>query len=406
MRKSLRFAVIGLVCLAAVGMVLIGRGLAEGDGLIIASPQLVTSIAVSQTTSYIYQYGFSDGRPTAPWISGLVGDTYGLTGSGDIDNDGVVEVYAVNNRWIENVKIDRKTTYAFYCQDLTIYDAGAFPGAVPSLTIQDIRGTGGKGAHIRAGGCVVANVDGDPYQELVVQYGSALAVYQLVGEVFAKEWETPDTFEYTLNGISVGNVDDDAYEEIVAGNLMEGAPVIFDFDGAGFEYRRGELCTIYAKGTQGTSATDPELGDLDNDGRDEIVTGGRNYRVMLWDYDQGEYKLIFTSPSLGYLSYANIGDFGGNAGKAIVAGNMGNTQKPAYLWIFAPEGSQFVLKSKTRLSYGAMAGIEVGDLDADTKDEVIVPGAGVIKIYDFVGADLTGVFSEVASVAGGPCEIR
>lgn len=411
MRNSLRSTVIGLC-----GIFILGAGFlcwGRWGGVPAASDAALQAVSlhiIGAYNNFLYQYRYLDGAYQNSWSSATIEDAttlYKRTGSGDLDNDGALEVFVVTNNVTRTEKIDRKTTQKWYRQNLLVFETGAPFGGPRSWAIDDLEG---EETTLQAGDCIVADADGVAGQELVVLHSSHVDVYDFTGGVKTVKGRSP-SFGQIPRSVDVGDADNDGNNEIVVAIFVTGAPYVLEFNGATFSEQLAEPLPsqYYGKGFSSLNLNLARVRDSDNDGKNEIVCAGNNL-LIVWGNSAGTYSLEFVSSNLGDFAFGvDAGDIDGDQKNEIVIGNAGSNRTVPYLWIFAYDdfAKTYVVKSKARTP-GMMMGIEIGDLDNDQKDEVVVSDRG-LWIYDFVGDVLgAGALTQTfySETAGSVPEIR
>ncbi len=198
-------------------------------------------------------------------------------------------------------------------------------------------------------------------------YDTVFAVYGNNGTVY---WNEPNVSGYS---IAVGDVDNDGKNELVAGgyNLNEGKPGITVFE------NDGTFKLFYQ--TYSRVVKDIELGDIDNDGVDDIVacnnlgegwiyafkgTDGGN--LTGWPKEFGE--------SINDIAIGNLDGVGGLDIAAISCGGI-----PGTLYAFDSTGKE--LWNDTTVCGRS---VEIGDVDGDNENEVVIGDyeSGNVYVYD------------------------
>jgi hypothetical protein len=400
MRTNSKIWIAGLTALVLAGMGFLDIGdpssalMAQTTGLSTTPPYLLTPYSTPRG-SYLYQYRYVNGNYQSTWSSGDVGFQYGLSremGSGDVDNDGTVEVYAIQDYLSRTERVGKNTVY-YFKQKLVVFEPGAGSGGGPSWELDDLED--GE-TYNRNFGCLLADVDEDPSTKELVslhcvsnvnnhvdvfRFSQGLKVYrQRCGSLGPTAW-----------GVDAGDVDGDNRNEIVVAMSTLGAPYILNFDMAnGFSapvLAQKIPSNLFGPGLTSLSLGYARVRDVDNDDTmKEIVGFGTNGRLMIWTYDgAGGYSYVFVSDFLGNNTTSggvDAGDVNGDGITEIVVGNEGASKALPSLWIFAHNGSTFGLSRSFKLTAAGVTNIEIGDLDADLADEIVVTLGG-IQIFDF-----------------------
>ncbi|MBN2693904.1 VCBS repeat-containing protein [bacterium] len=179
------------------------------------------------------------------------------------------------------------------------------------------------------------------------------------------------------SGLALGDIDNDGFNEIVGIKVGNKRVVAFD--------RNGNLKWETQEDMPRTAPGAPAIADLDHDGKPEIIVG--NY---IFNGDNGSKKCNSTD-ILG--SYGNNSDYPTNAHKRyitvvedinndgvmdIVTGN---------LIISGRDCSRIWAREDRKDGYTAIA-----DLNWDGNPEIVVVSNGYLYIYDFKGEDLITPF--------------
>jgi outer membrane protein assembly factor BamB len=167
---------------------------------------------------------------------------------------------------------------------------------------------------------------------------------------------------------SLGDIDNDGKIEVVVGSV--------DYKIYAINGENGSLLWSYKTG--GAVYSSPSLGDIDNDGKLEVVVGSLDYKIyalngedgsLLWSYGTGNY--VFSVPSFGDID---------NDGKLeVVVGS--NDDK-----IYAINGENGSLLWSYTTGGDVHSSPSLGDIDNDGKLEVVV-GSSDYKIYALNGED-------------------
>lgn len=398
MRTNSRIWIVGLTTLFLVGMGLPGTGdqggvlLAQTAGLSTTPPYLVT-VYNSTQDSYLYQYRYVNGDYRNVWASGSVQSRYGLNGdmgSGDVDNDGTVEVYAIQDYLSRTVKVGKNTVY-YFKQKLVVFEPGAQSGGSPSWQSDDLED--GETTN-RVLDTVLADLDGDSYKELVSLHcvsssDNHIDVFRFVNGGIKTVHLRCGSFGQTAWTVDAGDVDGDGQGEIVVAMANGGAPYIYEFDAENGLSGPipAQQVSLYGPGLTYLSLGWARVRDVDNDTNKEIIGLGNNGRLMIWKFDPsaGSYETVFVSDYLGYNSFSggvDAGDINGDGLNEIIVGNYGTSKAPSSLWLFAYTGLTYELLRSFKQAASGINGIEIGDLDSDGADEIVVTLGG-IRVFHF-----------------------
>ncbi len=216
---------------------------------------------------------------------------------------------------------------------------------------------------------VLGDVNGDEELEVVVHIlfsGSTGNIKVLHGENGSVLWEYLGGAAYSP---SLGDVDGDGKLEVVAGTYVfngeDGTPV----------WSRNLNCF-----------SSPAIGDIDGDGKLEVVFGTSNSRVYALNGEDGttawwratEASIVWSSPALG--------DVDGDGKLEVVVGStesgIGNTDN--YVYVFNGEDGSVEWKISTGNQVWSSPAI--GDVDGDGKLEVVI-GSDDRKVYAINGKD-------------------
>jgi hypothetical protein len=228
------------------------------------------------------------------------------------------------------------------------------------------------------------------------------------GAAHEAEWTAYGATGYGVN-VAAGNVDGQAGDEVLTG---AGPGAVYGPHVRGFEVDGTSLpgLSFLAYGTNkfGVNVT---AGDLDGDGRDEIVTGagpgavfGPHVRAFTWDGSTvsplaGVSYFAYGTPQWGVNVAA--GDIDGDGADEIVTGpGPGNIYGPHVRGWNVDGGSPAAIPGVSFLAYGTnKKGVRMscGDIDGDGIDEIVTgPGPSPvfgahIRGWNYDGATLTGM---------------
>jgi hypothetical protein len=380
----------------------------------LASPLIIDSLnlqiaAAASMPNRVFQFKYiaTLDKYQETWASGIIeGSIYRSVSQGDIDNDGFQEIVAVESyvsRRETSGKGNKKVTTIYYNPRILIYENGC-PGLgeLSWFPIYLGESTG------RVYDTIIADVDNDgspvnPDNELVILRGEHIEIYDLSEDGFNPVMMGEDYPSHIFT-IDVGDADNDGDNEIVLSIFDVGAPIILDYDPITktwdpktaepipVEYygsRMDFLGLDYAK-VRDCDNVEDDAGVLDN----EIVGSGNNGRFMIWKYNPGsseyEYELRFVSGYLGgFTEGIDVGDLNGDALNEVIVGvSFGSL----YVFSYSPETGDYYENNSVSISSGIM-GLETRDLDNDGRDEIAL-SAGGLNIFDFIGTNLETGFLE------------
>lgn len=215
--------------------------------------------------------------------------------------------------------------------------------------------------------------------------------------------------------VATGDVDGDREEEIVVAPGVGGGPQIRVFDQRGrFEK------DFYAYAAQFRGGVNLAVGDVDGDGIAEIITapmgaGGPNIRIF--GYRAGSYQpttenfMAYASGFRGGVSVA-AGDLDGDGKDEIVTAPLKNGGPQLRVFGFRAGKFQPVIQGLMAYAPSFRGGVTVatGDLDGDGRAEIItgVAGAGGPQVRTFehkadgsIGLETSGFFAFSPDFRGG-----
>lgn len=324
---------------------------------------------------------------------------------GDLDGDGLDEIIVGRDG-----AAVQSTRYFIYDDE----DAG-FAELVTN-------GGGEWGATRAATAIAIGNVDNDDRMEFAVGrhgpngfrfriYDDAVAGF---GMIFSggESWPT----DRDVTAIAFGDVDGDGLDELVVGRTggAEQRPrwIVVDDQTEGF----AELIAAGNDWGEERSVTAIATGDVDNDGRDEIVIGrspGGNMRWEVFDDAEGGFTSILAfGQSLGDdrgVSALALGDIDGDGRDELAVGlndGMGarvsllDDADNGFLLMQDSEGNNVHFDSNGWGNDRSTSALAFGDVDGDAVDELVVGRDAGGNERWFVFDDRFGDYQELASEAG------
>jgi hypothetical protein len=189
------------------------------------------------------------------------------------------------------------------------------------------------------GGIDSGDPDGDGDNELVIGTGgdnresnqdtAEVRVYHRLGGTYALDGSVIDAGRYYAFGIDVGDVDNDGEEEITVGTGKYGdnKPRLSVYDGSSHSVE-------YSKSVDSSSVWGVRSGDFDNDGFAELIYGTSGGELFIYDGETEDFesKTSALSGKTGHYGGIAIGNTNNEGPMEMVVGSTG------YMWLFTTEG--------------------------------------------------------------------
>ena len=189
------------------------------------------------------------------------------------------------------------------------------------------------------GGIDSGDPDGDGDNELVIGTGgdnresnqdtAEVRVYHYLGGTYALDGSVINAGRYYAFGIDVGDVDNDGEEEITVGTGKYGdnKPRLSVYDGSSHSVE-------YSKSVDSSSVWGVRSGDFDNDGFAELIYGTSGGELFIYDGETEDFeaKTSALSGKTGHYGGIAIGNTNNEGPMEMVVGSTG------YMWLFTTEG--------------------------------------------------------------------
>ena len=213
--------------------------------------------------------------------------------------------------------------------------------------------------------CGLSETDGDSFKELILA-GAVIYIVGWNGTNYQLEWQSEWMGQWVE--CIVGDVDNmDSTSEIVAA-VEQGNIRIYGFDDSNYVLE-WESADIDAAGGQ--------IGDVDDDGIQEIAVGSWTGDIYVFGHDGNDYQLEWqTATPSPYVYIERIEDFDGHSGKEILAQELtdeDSSDNTGYCDVFTHDGEEYQLSWRDEKldSYFGGQLIPAGDVDNDGVPEEI-----------------------------------
>lgn len=225
----------------------------------------------------------------------------------------------------------------------------------------------------------VGDIDGDGFDEVVLGIGGPRGWGRTGGvEVFSHEGEPEadwpkDTDKNMMSSPALGDLDDDGMDDIVICSEQEGVHV----------YLSGSPDWVRAAGTVGNelwSLATPVIADLENDGSPEVLMANKSARVYAWRNDgesvipgnNGVFAQTVTCGSEGFPNVA-VADLDKDGENEVIAGvafhyGVGGV----YVWDI--DGNSLLAPGDYPETFTEVFGIAIANVDENEDLEIIVFG--------------------------------
>jgi len=355
----------------------------------------------------VYQFKYMNSEYQDTWASDKIGVSWKNVSIGDVDNDGDKEITALVNYFLREEtsgKGKNKVTTRYYDQRIFIFESG--DGATTSKASSYF----GESTETVTD-TIIADVDNDGVNEFILlkgkHFGSKhVEIYEWDGSDFVLDWPVFADYEYNIFTLDVGDADNDTKNELVLAMFDVGAPIIWKLSESGvWEETIAEIIDVINSKAGYLGIDYTMVRDSDNDEMNEIVCGGNNYRLMIWEHNPGTegYDSTYISEDLGGCTEGiDVGDINGDGDYEIVIGASMDT-----MYVFAYDGVTYNIVNSILVG-GGFSGLVVSDIDYDGRDEIAAALQGGLRIFDFIGNELlSGYLVETYySPYGGTLEIK
>jgi hypothetical protein len=315
------------------------------------------------------------------WADGSVVNS---VASSDVDGDGIAEIVTGGWYWTG----DRSNA------QLCVWDGAA-------MTTDKVQ-TWYWTDSTRINSVAVGDVDGDGSQEVVTggyHYDGTRNVAQLcVWSGSSLAFENVKTWYWTgstfINSVAVGDVDGDGSQEVVTGG--------YHYDGTRY---RAQLCvwdgaTLALENVQtwywtsSTEISSVAVGDVDGDGKTEIVTGGRHFdgtriraQLCVWDGATLALENVQTWYWTGdtYITSVAVGDVDGDSQAEILTGGYYPSFEGNVAQLCIWNGATLALETVQTWHWTGsteILSVAVGDVDGDFQTEIVTGGYYNSGVYN------------------------
>jgi len=269
------------------------------------------------------------------------------------------------------------------------------------------------GSHVRSGVKIATgDLDGDGVDEIITGTGSGGGPHIRVFDKNGNPKLTNGFFAYAEHfrggvNVAAGDLDGDGKDEIIAGAGNGGGPHIRVFDG----YGNPKITNgFFAYDERFRGGVNVAIGDIDKDGQAEIVAGagqGGGPHIRVFEGD-GTLKPIqffaFHPDNRSGISVATA-DFDNDGKDEIVAGQL--TNEETWVKVYRYNNAKTVLTNFRAYGEGVETGVNVAarDIDNDGIPEIItgpnVGGGPQIRTFELDATPISSFFAYAEHFRGG-----
>ena len=263
------------------------------------------------------------------------------------------------------------------------------------------------------GGATLAlgDLGGDGVKEIVtgpaLGGGPQVRVFRLDGSHIRDIWPYENTMDQGVN-VAVGDLDGDGKEEIITAPRNGNSPHVRIFDGYGEpKFNMG----FYAYNYDFTGGVNITTCDINGDGKDEIITGpgpGSGPQVRVYDYNGDWTGQDFWPFDSNYTGGVTVGCANVDGGKEqeIIMGTQSNYEN--WIKVYKADEQKTIVGFFKAWPSDVRTGVNVagGDVDGDGMDEVVASifglGGPQIKMFEAYGHEVhPGFFAFEKDFIGG-----
>jgi len=197
--------------------------------------------------------------------------------------------------------------------------------------------------------------------------------------------------------VAAGDINGDGADDIITGAGAGGQPHVKVFDGK----TGAELASFFAYAVAFSGGVSVAAGDVDGDGRADIITGagaGGASHVKVFDGATGNQIQSFFAFDAAFAGgvFVAAGDVNGDGRADIITG--AGAGGPPHVKVFSGAGAAAELLSFLPFPAGFAGGVRVasGDLNGDGRAELLTsPGAGMlpeVRVFDGITTNETARF--------------
>ena len=361
-----------------------------------------TDIIFGARDSKVYVLNGDTGNSTPNWPQTTTHPIDSTPSSADVDGNGVLDIFIgsgvsdageCSGGGLFRFRVDGSQAYKFKASD----NAGSNPAqcADPAIhsspAIGDINNNNSADINFGALGLKAWSLN---------QNGSVNSGWPYYWD--DTQFATPALADVDENGVT---------DVVMGGDSSPGAPV--DHRGGMVRALRGNGSQIWEFRINEMVRSSPVVGDVDGDGKPEVVFGAGNYWVNQPGGASDATKLYVLNAKTGQLKWSRdlggqtlasptLADFDGNGVRDIAIGTWDGSN-PGQVWVI--RGNNTVMSGYPRASGGGVVigQISSADVNNDGTQDVIVPtGGGVFAYNGSTGASLWGLRQGVASYQNAP----
>ncbi|TET49913.1 MAG: VCBS repeat-containing protein [Anaerolineales bacterium] len=324
-------------------------------------------------------------------VAATLGHIYDVA-TGDLDNDGDLDILSASTFAADYEIVAWQNDRTPFEGTWTSNDAGSATASIYGVALGDLDNDGDLDA------VSVGNLDAE----------SEIVVWENDGTPFSDTWPTNDaaTSYTSVWEVALGDLDNDGDLDMAVVRDDGGSDEVLVLQNNGSPFAGSWTANDVGDSTADVNTV--ALGDLDNDGDLDIVTGsesGEDYEIIAWLNDTSPFTGTWSSndvgASLASMASLALGDLDNDGDLDIVSG--GNVQEDYEVIAWQNDGAPFTgtwaLNDVGTTDYG-VGSVVLGDMDNNGDLDIVSVDKGSanseIIVWESDGTPFSGLWTENA----------